>query len=336
MKGAITRNIGLTAIEGHDHLEERLYARTLLPLYTRLANELFSVDIPMKEVYSQYCEGYLEWIVPPHILPHYMFKSQPLKDDDLYASCKSIYTNYQKGLKAALQSGTPDNAVDFLVRFTLQCLKYRQVTNQQFDADNCYVTIRDGKLIGIKDRTIMGHRMEKVKAPIPDLSESVHLPRGIVRLNTFDFLDQVKLWMESHREMFRHYESVEYALAILKLRGSVESTYGFQQLMHKGRLPEAKGAEYKWTHELLDKIRDMWDNSNGSLEERYTELCKLVQHLNIPYRHWVKIFTTKALTEDKRLTARQSDGILRGYEDFILYFLHQHELERRYVDRVNG
>lgn len=329
---AITRNLKTNIVQGLTELEAKLPPQVLVHLYKMLAKELLSLDMPMSEVYSQYSTDYREWIVPPLILPKYLFNSKPLQERIVHISSRVIFNRYVAGLVKANKTQNPHAVADFAVKYVIFALRYIQVSTYHFDADNSYCVLDNGRVLGIKNRKLMGATIPFDPSTMQDISSLVHSPRGTVKMNTFDFLDQIKMWMESNREKVKNYESLEYALAILKIRGTWDSTYALQQLLYRGN-PKEKTSKLLYTDELLESIRTMWEQGGLDLGDRYTELSGMVSHLNIPYKTWIGMFKMRTKAPGAKLLARQKDLVINGYEAFLSYFLLEQEKERLYVDR---
>jgi hypothetical protein len=263
------------------------------------------------------------WLIPPiNILGDFY-------DDNVYFSgtkwsvVGTDFDTYARNVNKLLDKKDMQQVINYILNFVSSVAKLNN-TSIYSQSDSFY-TMYGRNCVGIKDSYILGARAKV--PPEFDLINYSTLPRGATTVSTFDILDRFKLWMEERFDTLQDYQPVEYGLAKLKLSGSIKAIYAVEQEFLRGTgsssaIYAVTANTYKlYTDDLLDYIRDIWDEPNMGISNKYFEILDAVKPLCIDTVQWRKLFRVDPSTIGEKLTRAKAEAVIKGYDRFIDYYL---------------
>lgn len=291
-------------------------------------NYLKDLGVDSSEVLSTYRPGSNDWTLPPLSLDigffgpnfNYLEVNDAAKTLDLQAAVKEYRDETIRLAKEA-----PETLADYIstcVMWLATNSNYKEFVSNSTDL---YIKYRSVPPVGIKEGKILGSPVY-LKIPKSSLDMSLSEPRGVVTVDTFDAFDRLKLWMVDNWKLLPAYESVEYALSLLKLSGSSLTAFTFEQALHAPDAQVTKMASI-FTDEALDEIRDLWAGV-GDIPVKFPKLYGRLIDKFVDSKQWKEIFGSFPVADGVEMPARKIAQAARGMDRFVVFYLSKQRTAR--------
>jgi hypothetical protein len=281
--------------------------------------------VDLTEILRTYQAGYLDWAIPPVILPDELFGGEYPYQRPRKADLVELHKAYRADVIQLAKAGNVRDLETYVTRLVVHLrgsVAYKRCT---FRGNSVYIEFSTIPPIGIKEGKVLGAPVwdtVSTRSSVLDLEAMAQMSGDFVRAETFDALDRAKLWVLQNWQILPNYELLELKLSVLKLQGD-KAGYDFEQALHRPVVEVKSAITGLFTDDTLDAIRGSWTMEAETFEDKFRRLYDLVIDKFIDSKLWKEFFGVFPPEAGVELPLGRRKKIEGGIERFTNYYLNK-------------